>query len=763
MAATLPPNSNGPSTNGPSNQVRSTTPTASTAQTSQNFSSLVSRVLSTSGREPPSLVGSSTTIVGDHLYIFGGRILSKNRPQLTNDMYMLNLLTRAWTKTEQFGELPAPRYFHSVCALGDTKLICFGGMSPAGPGTSQQPDATPQVENGGRDGANEVVVMSDIHIFDIQTKTWSYVPQSEPPEGRYAHCATILPTSAVFSTLTGVAAAFDSGVIDGTGGAEMVVVGGQDSANHYIEEINVFNLRSLRWTSMNQLDRSCGAYRSVATPIGPSLSPDAIGAGRPEPDAEGEPLRVTPPSDTNAMLIYSNYNFLDVRLELQIRYHDGRLVEKQMNGPISPPGLRFPNGGIIDSHFVVSGTYLTSSKQEYALWALDLRNLTWSRIDAGQVFSQGSWNRGILWKKRNRFIILGHKQRSLVEDYNHRRINFLHLCMVELEAFGIYENPRKTLAYPGPRHFSKPAQELGKLVLGLKDMADMEFLSIDNASIPVNSRIIARRWGPYFIELLHASTPHQPNGENSAQPRPQSPSLLETPPSANMLPPFSRPRTLYLPHTHQTLLTLVHWFYTCSLPQANHPQSSPQVLCSLLQIARAYRIEGLLEAVVERLHQVLDGRNAAAVFNAAAMAAGGGAALRLKKLNLLGDVDPKAKKLNNAGEILDANGETAHYSPASDGPVLLPSGEDGELGLDDEAWDGRGGVSPVVGLQKRGLRGLMDSRRVRERGRSMGGNALMSGSVTPSTAQPQVQTPISATTGQPLQSNLGVSGVFGAG
>ncbi|KAF3168692.1 hypothetical protein TWF106_010264 [Orbilia oligospora] len=770
MAASVPPATNaGNATNGlNSNQILASTPTASNAQTSQNFSSLVSRVLSTSGKEPPSLVGSSTTIVGDHLYVFGGRILSKNRPQLTSDMYLLNLLTRAWSKVEQFGEIPAPRYFHSVCALGDTKLVCFGGMSPAGGNAVDGIPQPPQGEN----GANEVVVMSDIHIFDIQTRTWSYVPQAEPPEGRYAHCATILPTSAVFSTLTGVAAAFDSGVIDGTGGAEMIIVGGQDSANHYIEEINVFNLRSLKWTSTNSLDRSCGAYRSVVTPLGPTLSPEAIGAGRPEADAEGEAARAVTPSDTNAMLIYSNYNFLDVKLELQIRYHDGKLVEKPMNGLVSPPGLRFPNGGVIDSHFVVSGTYLTSSKQEYALWALDLRTLTWSRIDAGQVFSQGSWNRGILWKKRNRFIILGNKQRSLVEDYNHRRINSSHLCMVELEAFGIYENPRKSLQYPGPKNFSKQAQELGRLVLGLKDMADMEFLSIDNASIPVNSRIIARRWGPYFIELLHtATTPHQPNSGDKVA-RPQSPSLLESPPSANMLPPFSRPRTLYLPHTHQTLLTLVHWFYTCSLPQANHPQSSPQVLCSLLQIARAYRIEGLLEAVVERLHQVLDSRNAAAVFNAAAMAAGGGAALRLKKLNLLGDADGiKLKKANNIGDVPDVNGDANHHSPASDGPIL----EEGELGGDDEAWDGRGGVSPVVGLQKRGLRGLMDSRRVRERGRSMGANAMM-GSAGGSASnqggqqpagQGQVQTPVSATIGpSPLghnQSNIGISGFFGAG
>jgi hypothetical protein len=73
-----------------------------------------------------------------------------------------------------------------------------------------------------------------------------------------------------------------------------------------------------------------------------------------------------------------------------------------------------------------------------------------------------------------------------------------------------------------------------------------------------------------------------------------------------------------------TIQVLVHFLYTSSLPPAGSSLCTPQILCSLLQLARPYQIDGLLEATVERLHQVLDGRNAAAVFNAAAMAAGGG-------------------------------------------------------------------------------------------------------------------------------------------
>lgn len=752
-------------TMGPSQRTQST---SSTATTSQNFSTLVSTIVNTTGKEPPPLVGSSTTIVNDTLYVFGGRVLSRTRPQLTCDMYALDLITRVWTRLETKGAIPPPRYFHSVCALGDSKLVCFGGMSPA---SANLLNATPQKISSSHESGNEVVVMADIHIYDIASRTWSYIPTSEVPEGRYAHCATILASSATFTNNSTVAATVLAGKTpDGLGGAEMVVVGGQDSENHYIEEINVFNLRSLKWTGPRMLGRSCGAYRSVVSPLPRGMTTQMIGAGLKAYSsssngipplggggAKGEdPMSLSavgerrdPSKGGHGMLIYSNYNFLDVKLELQVRLPDGTLEEKPMVGPYSPPGLRFPNGGVIDSHFVVSGTYLTSSKQEYALWALDLRTLIWSRIDVGSVFTQGSWNRGVLWAKRNTFIILGRRDRSLVDDYNHRRINFSHLCMVELEAFGLYDNPRYHTHPSLQRCFSTPAQELGRLVLGMRHLADMEFLAVGGERVPVNSRIVARRWGPYFIELLNASNPpstspttasfsapskfltsaisaHNPHYTNPSSSNPhystatitpqtimaanQSYQQKEvTPPTPVQLSPLTRPRTLYLPHTHQTLLTLVHFLYTSTLPPPSHPQSSPQILCSLLQIARPYRVEGLLEAVVERLHQALDGKNAAAVFNAAAMAAGGGASI----FNIGERRSMDAGNNYMGGNITptpNANGGNSPRMPA-EGDGTLPG----------ESWGGV--VSSVIGLQKRGLRGLMEGRRMRERGRSIGTRA----------------------------------------
>lgn len=654
-----------------------------------NLSGLVCNVRRTTGREPHPLVGATTTILGDKLYVFGGRVLSRSCPKLTSDLYELDLIRRHWSKVEATGDIPAPRYFHSVCALGDNKLVCYGGMSPASSSASQEPvNGSPSAS--GQEAQPEVMVMSDIHIFDVPSRTWTRVAAKDSPQGRYAHCATILPSSAYFTSATAPLSAIhhtpassgngnqgSGGVdIDGFGGAEMVVVGGQDSSNHYIEQISVFNLRSLKWTNTSVLGRSCGAYRSVVAPL-VGMGVSEIGSASVDKEAQ-EPIE-EPQVKGCPMLIYSNYNFLDVKLELHVRLPDSRLIEKPMHSQMSPPGLRFPNGGVIDGHFVVSGTYLTSSKQEYALWSLDLKTLTWSRIDAGgSLFGQGSWNRGILWPRRSTFVILGHRKRSLVDDYNHRRINFSHVCLVELESFGLYNNPCRTsptsgyishscpsvpaslhrkLAQmtPGGRPFTSASDELGKLAFSLPELADMELQAVGGERVSVNSRLLSRRWGPYFIQLLRESSDN--GASDSATFRPMYTSRISsvtirpsisryssgattlvnnTPgpsksslanlelPSAHSLPSTSRPRVLYLPHTYLTLQVLVYYFYTSSLPPVGSSLCTPQILCSLLQIARPYQVDGLLEATVERLHQVLDGRNAAAVFNAAAMAAGGG-------------------------------------------------------------------------------------------------------------------------------------------
>ncbi|RYC63339.1 hypothetical protein CHU98_g2863 [Xylaria longipes] len=833
----LTPRSNGPQSAGPSPQINSSsrTPalgpavgTTSTSGSSAHLSGLMCNVHRTTGREPHPLVGATTTILGDKLYVFGGRILSRSRPApLTSDLYELDLIRRHWTKIDTTGDIPPPRYFHSMCALGDTKMVCYGGMSPT---------ANPQPTSASQDQQPEVTVMSDIYIYDVPTKKWTYVPSHDAPQGRYAHCAYIMPSSATFVSHKAPLSALQHnpstgnpnegriGInIDGTGGAEMIIVGGQDGANHYIEQISVFNLRSLKWTSTQPLGKSCGAYRSVVAPLPPNVT-TKIGKSNAATSRQEVGMGQEPGS---SMLIYSNYNFLDVKLELQIRGSDGSLVEKPMSGTYSPPGLRFPNGGVTDTHFVVSGTYLTSSKQEYALWALDLRTLTWSRIDAGaSVFSQGSWNRGVLWNRRNTFVILGNRKRSLVDDYNHRRINFSNVCMVELEAFGFYDNPRKispmsgfvSASSPfvapglsvarkagwtaGGRFLSRAAEDLGEKALALQELADMEILCLSGERIPVNSRIVGRRWGPYFVQLLREGAATQDgsdamtlrtgmssqagarmstmtitqsnrntgdsslslattlgNSSTAGSMKPPStagtsissgsgpldPNTINATPTPASLPPDSRPRCLYLPHMYLTVQALLHFLYTSSLPSPSSPLCTPQVLCSLLQIARPYKVDGLLEAVVERLHTLLDSRNAAAVFNATAMAAGGGRGIDgSMNPNFFVPLDSPQSPFGAGSAANSFSSRSQSISQASidesargmDGlrintsvPINRPgsaelsantsvSGSewgseigDSEHGVVKEVWTGE--LSSVIGLQKRGLRGLMEGRRMR--------------------------------------------------
>lgn len=782
-----------------------------------NLSGLVCNVHKCTGKEPRALVGATTTILGDKLYVFGGRVLSRRHPQLTSDLYELDLVRRHWTKLEASGDIPPPRYFHSMCALGDTKLICYGGMSPASSVPPQaQSNASSQGQASDVDFQSEMIAMSDIHVFDAPTRRWTLIATANTPQGRYAHCAAILPSSATFTSANAPLSAIHHNppsatpnqgslgvAIDGTGGAEMVVVGGQDSGNTYIEQISVFNLRSLKWTATSSLGRSCGAYRSVVAPL-TSIPASRIGKGLDQETEEDGAARKSDRAESDSsMLIYSNYNFLDVKLELQVRLADGSLVEKPMAGQFSPPGLRFPNGGVLDNHFVVSGTYLTSSKQEYALWALDLKTLTWSRIDAGGgIFSQGSWNRGVLWPRRNTFVILGNRKRSLVEDYNHRRINFSNLCMVELEAFGLYDNPRRAWPTsnfpsisapvlppsvvlknqaPGGRPLPSAAVDLGLMAMNIRDLCDMDLIAIGQERIPVNSYLLARRWGPFFVHLLHessgtASSSSQNDTSSSSdggtlRPGTLNPASLTSrnssititpsittaasvtpssltaisssstsnrsldPPKPEALPPSSRPRQLYLPHTPLTLRALVHYLYTSTLPGPNHPLCTPQILCSLLQLARPYRVDGLLEATVERLHQVLDGRNAAAVFNAAAMAAGGGrgtgVAFSKEGEAESDEIAPGGLTITRLRGSRRARTQPNEQNESEDIPSEISSSaaseSENDLGGDtqgrsvavgaEEMW--AGGMSCVVGLQKRGLRGLMEGRRARERGQTV--------------------------------------------
>ncbi|KAI5279712.1 hypothetical protein KEM54_004046, partial [Ascosphaera aggregata] len=249
--------------------------------------------------------------------------------------------------------------------------------------------------------------------------------------------------------------------------------------------------------------------------------------------SEGEVGMETPGTP---IVMYANYNFVDPRLELRIRLPNGQTIEKEIQKGVDiPPGLRFPYTEQINDYLVLGGVNYSSVEQEYSLYALNLRTLNWGRIDAGgAVLSHGSWNSGFLWPRQNKYVVFGNRNRDMEKDYRARRVNYDTICMVELESFGLYDNPRRrnpTSNYMSASAPALPAQlkpkyerlssagaagcgrpyapaalELGKLAMSISEISDMELISLDGERIPVNSHLLSRRWGPYFIRLLREAT-----------------------------------------------------------------------------------------------------------------------------------------------------------------------------------------------------------------------------------------------------------------
>lgn len=79
-----------------------------------SVSDLTTSSRKTSGTVPPKLVGASTTIVGDKLYLFGGRLVAERR--MVADLYVFDLDTFVWTCVPPYpgDDVPGARYFHSA-------------------------------------------------------------------------------------------------------------------------------------------------------------------------------------------------------------------------------------------------------------------------------------------------------------------------------------------------------------------------------------------------------------------------------------------------------------------------------------------------------------------------------------------------------------------------------------------------------------------------------------------------------------------------
>ncbi|KAI7835193.1 hypothetical protein BX661DRAFT_139347, partial [Kickxella alabastrina] len=365
------------------------------------------------GDVPPALVGSSVTYLDGQAYVFGGRALHSGK--LSNDMYMCDLRSFLWRRIDAANEptipaedsdgaatfqcaLPAPRFFHSVTAFKHY-LVVFGGM-----GLDSDAESSMRTTK---------TLLGDVAVFDTIDECWvalraledakpadakpaAEIPANIPPSPRYAHLATLF-------------------------GSQLLIVGGQDLEEQYVEELNVFDLRVGRWIQRMPFPRAVGLYRSFIASI----------------------------PGTGTTLLYSNYSFASVKRALYSLSAPPECALKEMSEQLSgePPGLRFPRGHLVDAQTVLmTGTLIsTEGHSELSLWVLDSQALRWQPINCGSKFRAGSWNQSVVDPRTNTLVLFGDSRRDLTYDYQRRRLNYGEIRTVDLRALGYLRTRPPTL------------------------------------------------------------------------------------------------------------------------------------------------------------------------------------------------------------------------------------------------------------------------------------------------------------------------------
>ena len=303
----------------------------------------------------------------------------------------------------------------------------------------------------------------------------------------------------------------------------------------------------------------------------------------------------------------------------------------QMTGSVFPPGLRFPTGAICGNHLLFAGTYLAQSYQSFSIWALDLTQMTWTRLDPGAALATGSWFRAALWNSPTsgspKFLIFGNRQGSLVEDYNRRLLSWDDVAVVDLEAFGIYQPPRLLL--------DLKSQELGLAALEEGLMTDFEIVCEDGRKIACSRKLLENRW-PWFRDqrklFLDAAKRALENipGMEPDNPLPPDPIVNAGKGKSNEedLRPDPRltSRSLILSELYPVCLALLQYFYTLAL--LTPVQHAPAVLSHLMVLSSVYNIPHLQSLVKHAMHRALAPATSVGVYEVATLCSSQGLQIR---------------------------------------------------------------------------------------------------------------------------------------
>jgi leucine-zipper-like transcriptional regulator 1 len=308
--------------------------------------------------------------------------------------------------------------------------------------------------------------------------------------------------------------------------------------------------------------------------------------------------------------------FTDVKRELEILtpLPNGEFnvtdASSTMNGLAFPPGLRFPAGAILGTHLIIAGTYLAHSFQSFSVWALNLVDMSWSRIDPGSTLTTGSWFRSGLWANGNKFIVFGNRQGNLVDDYNRRLLSWDHIAMIDLEAFGVYQPPSQEVDIR--------MQEMGLAALEEGVLADFEIVCDDDRRLKCSRKLLEDRW-PWFKEqrrlffqaatkaldtlplsATHVALPDVPNITQELRPDPRL-----------------TPRLLCLSEPYPITLALLQYFYSFAL--ITPLQHAPAVLSALLVLATNYDLDHLQSLVKHAMHRALSNSTSVGVYEVATL------------------------------------------------------------------------------------------------------------------------------------------------
>ncbi|KAJ1738779.1 hypothetical protein LPJ68_005268 [Coemansia sp. RSA 1086] len=636
-----------------------------------DLTELFVRSFKCTGDVPPALVGSSVTYLGGQAYVFGGRALHSGK--LSNDVYVCDLRAYQWRRIEASEAAsppdavaaPSPRFFHSATAFKHY-LVVFGGM-----GLDTDPDAPsasstqPKPRSGNlQDDKNQQsfqvrsskTLLGDIGVFDVKAERWvarrALDAGSEPagaqadvdeagnstqPSPRYAHLSTLF-------------------------GSRLLVVGGQDLEEQYVEELNVFDLQLGRWVLRSPFPRAVGLYRSFIANV---------------------------PS-TGITLLYSNYSFASVKRALYLLSAPPDCTLKEISDQLEgePPGLRFPRGHIVDPQTIVmSGTLIsTEGHSEMSLWSLNTASLRWQPVSCGAKFRAGSWNQSIIDPRTNTLVVFGDSRRDLTYDYQRRRLNYSEIRTVDLRALGYLrasQAPELPLAIsPSPIAASRTASgtlshqqqqqvlqgsgakpssdilgfEIGSQLLHFTLFSDAEIVASDGSCVTmVNSGLLHKRWPAQaqtwqaaagaLANISSASSiadsgtgAHRRTGSQQTGGRPES-SLLsggynddDDESELDTNGPAKGPRRYFIDGTREAIYLLVFYLYTgivdpaarfglhhgAEIAAASDDQlSAVRVLGELMVVARKYSLNPLALRMVNLLRWQVSEASAPLIFESA--------------------------------------------------------------------------------------------------------------------------------------------------